>query len=284
MSRPETIYLYRRKGQDAFASCDLDRYAELYGHCLFETKIAYSSDEIDQLHAANQRLEGENKKMRDALEFIARLHIIPPNQSHGHVTPNADGNRARCGGPTVCKVCMAELAHLQAKSAPAEPVSREAVEVVGYGCAGQIEVLKHVPLTGGMKVSGRQREKYSVPLMTVAQHNRIVAALTAPPLIDPALTNSQCACGDEYAANSYGAGFMAANNGVCENCDACDAPPSPDAELVELKSLLPELDDALEDLELHGRHADQGYRKLKDWYRKIALITGRIDAKLANLK
>ena len=52
----------------------------------------------------------------------------------------------------------------------------ESVEVVGYGCEGQMEVLKHVPLTGGMKVSGREREKYSVPLMTVAQHQRILAA------------------------------------------------------------------------------------------------------------
>jgi hypothetical protein len=29
-----------------------------------------------------------------------------------------------------------------------------------------------------------------------------------------------CACGDGYPANSYGAGFMDANNGVCQNCDA----------------------------------------------------------------
>ncbi|MHC8403612.1 hypothetical protein [Pseudomonas sp. TMB3-21] len=29
-----------------------------------------------------------------------------------------------------------------------------------------------------------------------------------------------CACGDGHAANSYGAGFMDANNGVCANCDA----------------------------------------------------------------
>lgn len=29
-----------------------------------------------------------------------------------------------------------------------------------------------------------------------------------------------CACGDGFAANSYGAGFMDANNGVCANCDA----------------------------------------------------------------
>ena len=29
-----------------------------------------------------------------------------------------------------------------------------------------------------------------------------------------------CACGDGHAANSYGAGFMDANGGVCANCDA----------------------------------------------------------------
>ena len=29
-----------------------------------------------------------------------------------------------------------------------------------------------------------------------------------------------CACGDGHVANSYGAGFMDANEGVCANCDA----------------------------------------------------------------
>lgn len=29
-----------------------------------------------------------------------------------------------------------------------------------------------------------------------------------------------CECGDGYPANSYGAGFMDANGGVCANCDA----------------------------------------------------------------
>lgn len=31
-----------------------------------------------------------------------------------------------------------------------------------------------------------------------------------------------CACGDGYPAYSFGAGFIAANNGICENCDAAD--------------------------------------------------------------
>lgn len=27
---------------------------------------------------------------------------------HGHVTPNADGSKARCGGPGFCSICNAE--------------------------------------------------------------------------------------------------------------------------------------------------------------------------------
>lgn len=39
-------------------------------------------------------------------------------KGHGHVTPNADGFLARCGGPSICKVCKAEIAALKAQ----EPV------------------------------------------------------------------------------------------------------------------------------------------------------------------
>lgn len=41
--------------------------------------------------------------------------------------------------------------------------------------------------------------------------------------------------------------------------------------VADFKALLAELGDALEELEIWGRHSDQGYRKLKDWYRKSAL-------------
>lgn len=30
--------------------------------------------------------------------------------NHGHVTPNEDGSKARCGGPSICFVCSKELA------------------------------------------------------------------------------------------------------------------------------------------------------------------------------
>ncbi|WP_267399045.1 hypothetical protein [Pseudomonas sp. GM_Psu_2] len=44
-----------------------------------------------------------------------------------------------------------------------------------------------------------------------------------------------------------------------------------------LQVLLPDLDDALEHLEMHGLHSDQGYRKLKDWYRKVSIACKAID-------
>lgn len=31
---------------------------------------------------------------------------------HGHVTPNPDGWKARCGGPAICAVCAGEAAGL----------------------------------------------------------------------------------------------------------------------------------------------------------------------------
>lgn len=39
--------------------------------------------------------------------------------SHGHVTPRPDGNKARCGGPRICRVCALELANKTA-AAPEE--------------------------------------------------------------------------------------------------------------------------------------------------------------------
>ena len=34
---------------------------------------------------------------------------------HGHVTPNADGSKARCGGPALCAVCALEFARFHLK-------------------------------------------------------------------------------------------------------------------------------------------------------------------------
>lgn len=42
-----------------------------------------------------------------------------------------------------------------------------------------------------------------------------------------------CACGDGHPANSYGAGFMDANGGVCANCDAAQPKVSCPLELFE---------------------------------------------------
>ncbi len=37
---------------------------------------------------------------------------------HGHVVPNSDGSRARCGGPAMCSVCAGELAAQQSDKQP----------------------------------------------------------------------------------------------------------------------------------------------------------------------
>lgn len=50
------------------------------------------------------------------------------------------------------------------------------------------------------------------------RENHTPPARTAPPeSIEKQFVH--CKCGDSYPANSYGAGFIEANGGVCENCD-----------------------------------------------------------------
>lgn len=49
--------------------------------------------------------------------------------------------------------------------AEAEPVK---LDVVGYASPGQIEVLRSVPLTGGMKVKGLPNDRYSEPLVLLS--------------------------------------------------------------------------------------------------------------------
>ena len=182
---------------------------------------------------------------------------MTPNQSHGHVTPNADGYLARCGGPKICKVCLAELAQLRAKSAPAEPVSREAVEVVGYmSCDG---------LDNGL-IRRTSYKTYTVPVMTVAQYNRIVADLTAN---RDALLN-----------------VMRARK-MLPKCE-----PSPDAELVEL---LREARELIEHGDFREGHCmcgsaveahgfGDGHSPVDAGVYYAGQVMERIDAELASLK
>ncbi|WP_122408963.1 hypothetical protein [Pseudomonas viridiflava] len=51
-----------------------------------------------------------------------------------------------------------------------------------------------------------------------------------------------------------------------------------------LQKLMPEVSDALEELEIHGQHSDQGYRKLKDWYRKVLLACRVIQSPMFEAK
>ena len=47
---------------------------------------------------------------------------------HGHVTPNANGSRARCGGPGICPACSVEFAQ-QEKLAQLKGAVVEAAKV-----------------------------------------------------------------------------------------------------------------------------------------------------------
>lgn len=49
MSEVKPIYLYRRKGQTAWATCDVERFDEMQSMAMFATMTAYSSPDYARL-------------------------------------------------------------------------------------------------------------------------------------------------------------------------------------------------------------------------------------------
>ena len=120
----------------------------------------------------------------------------------------------------------------QAKSAPAEPVSRESVEVVGWADESATAFIDQDCKQYGESIGGAAGSAvsaYTAALMTVAQHNRIVAALT-PPSPDAELVEllreareliehgdfreGHCMCGSAVESHGFGDGHSPVDAGV----------------------------------------------------------------------
>ncbi|WP_373408676.1 hypothetical protein, partial [Pseudomonas aeruginosa] len=131
------------------------------------------------------------------------------NVGHGHVFPRADGVKMRCGGPGLCSECTADASRARAALAQPSPASDlDPLNLAPHAEAfneAPAEALKPEPaeadrpevvawqyrVTAGPQTGwslwhpgkGEEFERsYTVerrPLMTVAQHERIVGELRA---------------------------------------------------------------------------------------------------------
>ena len=63
----ELIYLYRRKGNESWATCDADRYSDLAGNHFFEVRVARHQHDYAALEAECDHLK--------ACQENAQLHI-----------------------------------------------------------------------------------------------------------------------------------------------------------------------------------------------------------------
>ena len=51
--------------------------------------------------------------------------------NHGHVIPNPDGSKARCGGPAICAVCSLQFASIE-KAKPKTSINVPAILASAY--------------------------------------------------------------------------------------------------------------------------------------------------------
>jgi hypothetical protein len=86
----------------------------IYNLCSDKADLQDDIEEKDRLIAHLQNI------------LIRKSEQEKNNMGHGHVTPNADGSVARCGGPGLCAVCTKELMWKNAE----EKYRRDPVEVM----------------------------------------------------------------------------------------------------------------------------------------------------------
>lgn len=87
-------------------------------------------------------------------------------------TVHDDEGNTTYGMHIACAECLEEgsttLAEFAAPRAAAQPVTAELLEVIGYASPGQIEILRTLPRTGGMKVKGCKDNRYTEPVVLLS--------------------------------------------------------------------------------------------------------------------
>jgi hypothetical protein len=109
------------------------------------------------------------------------------NCGHGHVIPNANGSKARCGGPAICSKCALDLARLNNSAQPGtshevdskdgwqdiatEPVPNNVFDVLAKYYDAGLDQFLIARLTGCVQVDGRIL--WPEPFPTLPQPGRV---------------------------------------------------------------------------------------------------------------
>ena len=190
------------------------------GPWLVENDSLYFKDDGYTRHLldADAGHDVEDEAFYAALKFIAAAN---PVAVLALIAENEELGRYLC----TCRDCGGEGAlhtgdwHSYGHMEPPEPVMEKCGECDGTGLLGEVQDLYQVITERDQlcaEVAGL-RTGYEAYERVNAELKAEVGALRK---LGPSKEIIWCACGDGYPVNSYGAGFMDANNGVCANCDA----------------------------------------------------------------
>lgn len=122
----------------------------------------------------------------------------------------------------MCEECKKQIAALIAEN---ERLSADCSSMRGSLKANAVSIKKLIK-DGGRAARERDQLRAEIAGLKTGYeaYERVKAELKAEVgalrKLGPSKEIIWCACGDGYPVNSYGAGFMDANNGVCANCDA----------------------------------------------------------------
>jgi hypothetical protein len=206
-----------------------------------------------------------------------QTELLPCRNCGGQCDPTGwmcgDGSKGpECEGCGITTPDVESWNKLMAQSAP-EPVQGEAVEVVGYGtwAKGLPPGTRLMRYDGAPLVRLEPNTEFNIPLMLVAQHNRIMAAASAKqdevcPVCESQNVLHLMHCND--CQTDYAGAEQVNRNAAISRANKAAA--KPDAELV---ALFPNWSDRISKVWIGHAHIDE-----------LVTIQREIDSKLAELQ
>lgn len=90
-----------------------------------------------------------------------------------------EGGKPEFKWPNEIEAARAARAALSVQQSATVAIEPKPLDVIGYASPGQVEILRSLPRTGGMKVKGRKDDRYSEPVVLLKDARAALISLAA---------------------------------------------------------------------------------------------------------
>ena len=149
-------------------------------HARDSAELRRLCSERDALHAEVEALLAENGRLRADYDNAAEDAMDAAREAN-RLRAEVEALRAENARfeSDFKRLGLQYLGALTAQQAATVAIEPKPLDVIGYASPGQVEILRSLPRTGGMKVKGRKDDRYSEPVVLLKDARAALISLAA---------------------------------------------------------------------------------------------------------